>query len=338
MAWLGRDLLPEIAADEHTSRPFSQLTSLSAILLGLCLEQSRPPGQAGQRMVKVAEIALTALHGASQLAAAAPGFADPFAVVQACEQLTALDLGDAWQPGPPTAHPVGPARQPARAPPPATDALRGQPARLDRDGILAVLGLHRLAAIEEALRAAPPAATLTAVLVTSDPGELGPLARLAVTSLRNCLRAAVAPSAWPRLQLIHDEHGALAAAAGVSAISDATESAVRIRNGRIVAQADGYGACHAAATASPDRSPAQASLEPLYDARQDRDDLRARPGDSPVVSCRTRRREPDCPSGLDPGPPHPARSGLEALPAALVVGPGYGGGHRLTSGPVAARR
>jgi len=112
-----------------------------------------------------------------------------------------------------------------------------------------VLGLHRLAAIEEALRAAPPAATLTAVLVTSDPGELGPLARLAVTSLRNCLRAAVAPSAWPRLQLVHDEHGALAAAAGVSAISDATESAVRIRNGRIVAQADGYGACHAAATA-----------------------------------------------------------------------------------------
>jgi len=249
VAWLGRDLLPEIAADERTSRPFSQLTSLSAILLGLCLEQSRPPGQAGRRMVKVAEIALTALHGASQLAAAAPGFADPFAVVQACEQLTALDLGDAWQP----AHlPHIPSARPASrpwAPPPATDALRGQPARLDRDGTLAVLGLHRLAAIEEALRAAPPAATLTAVLVTSDPGELGPLARLAVTSLRNCLRAAVAPSAWPRLQLVHDEHGALAAAAGVSAISDATESAVRIRNGRIVAQADGYGACHAAATA-----------------------------------------------------------------------------------------
>ena len=101
----------------------------------------------------------------------------------------------------------------------------------------------------EALRAAPPAATVTAVLVTSDPGELGPLARLAITDLRSCLRAAVAPSAWPRLQIIHDESGALAAAAGVSAISDATESAVRIHAGRIVAKADGYGACHAAATA-----------------------------------------------------------------------------------------
>jgi AcrR family transcriptional regulator len=249
MAWLGRDLLPEIAADEHTSRPFSQLTSLSAILLGLCLEQSRPPGHAGHRMVKVAEIALTALHGASQLAASAPGFADPFAVVQACEQLTALGLGDAWQP---THLPHISAARPASrpwAPPPATDALRGQPARLDRDGILAVLGLHRLAAIEEALRAAPPADALTAALVTSDPGELGPLARLSVTGLRNCLRAAVAPTAWPRLQLIHDEHGVLASEAGVSAISDATESAVRISNGRIVAQADGYGACHAASTA-----------------------------------------------------------------------------------------
>jgi AcrR family transcriptional regulator len=247
-AWLGRDLLPEIAADEHTSRPFSQLTSLSAIVLGLCLEQSRPPGHAGHRMVKVAEIALTALHGASQLAAAAPGFADPFAVVQACEQLAELDLGDAWQP----AHlpHIPPARAVGRpwVSPSATDALRGQPASLDCDGIVAVLGLHRLAAIEEALRAAPAAATVTAVLVTSDPGELGPLARLAITGLRNCLQAAVAPSDWPRLQLVHDEHGVLAAAAGVSAISDATESAVRIRNGCIVAQADGYGACYAAAT------------------------------------------------------------------------------------------
>ena len=248
-AWLGRDLLPEIAADERTSRPFSQLTSLSAILLGLCLEQSRPPEQDMPRMVGVAEIALTTLHGASQLAAAAPGFVDPFAVVLACEQLSELRLDDAWQP----AHlpHITPARPADRlwTPPVATDALRNEPTRLDRDGILAVLGLHRLAAIEEALRAAPPAATVTAVLVTSDPGELGPLARLAVTDLRSCLRAAAAPSAWPRLQIIHDESGALAAAAGVSAISDATESAVRIHTGRIVAKADGYGACHAAATA-----------------------------------------------------------------------------------------
>jgi hypothetical protein len=42
----------------------------------------------------------------------------------------------------------------------------------------------------------------------------------------------------------------VAAAAGVPAFSDATETAVRIENGRIVARADGYGACHAAATSS----------------------------------------------------------------------------------------
>jgi hypothetical protein len=129
------------------------------------------------------------------------------------------------------------------------DALRDEPVRLDGDGVLAVLGLHRLAAVEEALRTAPVDATVTAALVTSDPAELGPLARLAISDLRNCLRCAVGPEAWPRLRIVHDESGALAAAAGVSAISDATESAVRIRAGRIVAQADGYGACYAAATA-----------------------------------------------------------------------------------------
>jgi AcrR family transcriptional regulator len=248
-AWLGRDLLSEIAGDERTSRPFAQLTSLSAIVLGLCLEQPGSPGQASSRMVKVAEIALTTLHGASQLAAAAPGFADPFAVVLACERLAKLDLGDAWQPA--YLPHIPPARPAARlwTPPAAADALRAAPARLDRDGVLAVLGLHRLAAVEEALRAAPSGAAVTAVMVTGEPGELGPLARLAVTDLRGCLRAAVAPSAWPRLQIIHDDSGTLAAAAGVSAISDATESAVRIRAGRIVARADGYGACHAAATA-----------------------------------------------------------------------------------------
>jgi hypothetical protein len=198
-------------------------------------------------MVRVAEITLTTLYGAGQLAAAAPGFGDPFAVVLACERLAELDLGDRWQ----AAHlphipPARPADRPW-APPAATDALRGEPARLGGDGVVTVLGLHRLAAVEQALRAAPPEVTVTAALVTGDPGELGPLARLAVTELRGALTAAVPQPARPRLQLVHDESGALAAAAGVSAVSDAAESAVRIRGGRVVAQADGYGACHAAA-------------------------------------------------------------------------------------------
>jgi AcrR family transcriptional regulator len=246
---LGRDLLPEIVSDERISQPFSQLTSLSAILLGLCLEQLPSSKRAAPRMVQVAEIALTTLHGASQLASAAPGFGEPFAVVRACEQLAELDLDDTWQPTHlPHISPARPTDQPW-TPPAMTDALRNEPAHLHHDGVLAVLGLHRLAAIEEALRAAPPAAAVTAVLVTSNPGELSPLARLAITDLRNCLRAAAAASAWPRLQIIHDESGDLATTAGVSAVSDATETAIRIHDGRIIARADGYGACHAAASA-----------------------------------------------------------------------------------------
>jgi AcrR family transcriptional regulator len=245
---LGRDLLPEVLADERIRLPFAQLTSLSAIVLGLCLERLRPPRRPASRMVQVAEIALTTLHGASQLAAAAPGFGEPFALVRACEQLGELDLDDAWRPAHlPHVSPARPTDLPW-APPAMTDALGNQPARLDGDGVVAVLGLHRLAAIEEALRAAPPEAAVTAVLVTSSTEELGPLARLTITELRGCLMAAVASSAWPPLQIVHDESGALAAAAGVPAVSDATESALRIRGGRIAARADGYGACHAAAS------------------------------------------------------------------------------------------
>lgn len=245
---LGRDLLPEILAEERIRLPFAQLTSLTALVLGLCLERLRPAGPAGARMVRVAEMALTTLHGASQLAAAAPGFGEPFEIVRACGALAALDLDDAWRPAYlPHVAPARPTDQ-RWTPPSATDALRYEPVRLDDDGVVAVLGLRRLIAVEEALRAVPAAETVTAVLVTSDPGELGPLARLTVTELRGGLRAAVPAGAWPRLRIVHDETGALAAAAGVPAVSDGTESAVRIRSGRIIARADGYGACHAAAS------------------------------------------------------------------------------------------
>ncbi|MET9018551.1 helix-turn-helix domain-containing protein [Actinopolymorpha sp. NPDC004070] len=250
---LGRDLIPEIVSDERVSRPYSQLTSLSAILLGLCLERFPSSRPAAARMVQVAELALTTLHGAGQLAAAAPGFGEPFAVVRACEQLAELDLDDTWRPAHlPHVSPARPVDRPW-TPPAMTDALREEPAVLEpavleQDGVVAVLGLHRLAAVEEALRAAPPESAVTVALVTGNPGELGPLARLVVADLRAGLRAAVPPSVWPRLRLVHDESGTLAAAAGVSAVSDATETAVRIREGRIVARADGYGACHAAAS------------------------------------------------------------------------------------------
>ncbi|MFD5030319.1 TetR/AcrR family transcriptional regulator [Streptomyces sp. NPDC058405] len=247
-ARLGMHLLPEILAEERIRRPFAQLMKLNAILLGLALERLGPPGAPQGRLVRVAEAALTTLHGANQMAAAAPGFIEPFNVVSACEQLAGLDLNDGWWPPTPWIPAARPADEPW-SPPAAVDAVRGEPARLAGDGVVAILGLHRLEAAEEAVRAAPYGAHVTAVLVTGDPAELAPLARLAVAELCNCLRRAFPPSALPRLQVVFDESGALAAAAGVPAVSDGTEAAVRTVANRIVARADGRGACHAAASA-----------------------------------------------------------------------------------------
>ena len=115
---------------------------------------------------------------------------------------------------------------------------------------MAVLGLHRLSAVEEAVRAAPPDTTVTLAVVTGEPDELAHLARLVVADVGACLRQAFPPATWPRLQVVLDDAGALAAAAGVRAVSDETEVAVRIADDRIVARAEGRGACHAAATAT----------------------------------------------------------------------------------------
>ncbi|MCR6482305.1 TetR/AcrR family transcriptional regulator [Amycolatopsis sp. OK19-0408] len=245
-ARLTRDLLPEILADEHTRRPFAQLMRVNAILLGLALERRRP----GRRLVRVAEAALTTLHGASQLAAAAPGFGEPFHIVTACAALLELDLDDDWPATPPITSQARPVAEPWR-PPEATDLLTGRPFA-PGDGVITVLGLHRASAFEEAVRAG---ADVTTVLVTSDPGELAPLARLAIADLRTCLDQAGAPDPRPRLRIAVDPTGELAAAAGVTAVSDATETAVRVEGGRIVARAEGYGACHAVAVGpGPGRS------------------------------------------------------------------------------------
>ena len=244
---LGADLIPEVLADERTRRPFAQLLRLDAILLGVALEQLRPARSPGARLVRVAEAALTTLHGASRLAAAAPGFGEPFNVVRVCEELAGLDLADGWT-GPPIIPEARAADEPW-APPPAVDALRGEPAPIASDGVVTVLGLHRLSAAEDALRAAPPGAEVTAVLVSPDAGELGPLARLAVAEFRGLLRHAIPPSAWPRLRIVHDESGEVAAAAGVTDLGDMTETAVRVEQGRVVRRAEGFGAGDAVAGA-----------------------------------------------------------------------------------------
>ncbi|HEX5403330.1 MAG TPA: helix-turn-helix domain-containing protein [Pseudonocardiaceae bacterium] len=235
LAWLARPPDGMGLHDEVLTglqRPYTQLLKLNALLLALALERLAPPevtpGAPPRRLGRLAESVLTTLHGARQLAATAPGFVEPFDVVSACERLAGLELNDFW--APPTTAPPQPADEPW-SPPKAVDAVRNQPARLDGDGVLVVVGPHRLGAIEDAVRSG---SQVTAVLVTSDVDELAPLARLTVAELCGCLRQAFPRSAWPDLQLVHDESGALAAAAGVPTVSDDTEVVVRIENGRMV--------------------------------------------------------------------------------------------------------
>ncbi|SDI18020.1 DNA-binding transcriptional regulator, AcrR family [Sinosporangium album] len=252
VAGLGVDLMPEILAEQRTRQVFAQLMKLNAIVLGLSLERLRPRGAPAARLVRVAESVLTALYGVSQMSAAAPGFVDPFDAVTVCERLADLPLGGGWPPvaGVPQVQamdrPWSPADTAGAAN--ALDALRAEPERFSGDGVVAVLGLRRLEAAEEAVRAAPDGTEITAVLVTDDPDELAPLARLILAELAGCLRQAFPPSSWPPLRVVFDPSGDLAAAAGVSAVSDETETAVRIEADRIVARADGRLACHAIAS------------------------------------------------------------------------------------------
>jgi AcrR family transcriptional regulator len=245
----------DVLADERARRAFARLSSLNALLLALALEAVVPLGAPGgtpaPRLVRLAETVLTTLHGASRLAAFAPGFGQPFDVISACERLAGLRLND-WYAPPEVTSAARPGGEPW-SPPPARDVVRGEPARLGRDGVVAVLGLHRLAAAEDAARAAAPGADVTVALVTSDPGEHAPLARLVLARFADCLRQGFPRAAWPRLRVVCDDSGALAAAAGVPAVGDDTEAAVRVAGARVAARADGPGA--ALAVARPPRRP-----------------------------------------------------------------------------------
>jgi AcrR family transcriptional regulator len=246
----GAALPPEALSDEPIRSAFAQLMRLNALLLGLSLEALEPPSEPGGRRVRVAGTVLTTLYGTGQLVGIAPGFADPFAVVRACERLADLDLDDPWPP-PHLAH-VHPAplADEEWSPPEAFDAVRRRAVSLAEDGVVAVLGTHRLEAAEEALRSAPAGSSVTAVVVTGNPDELTPLARLAVADLCGSLRRAFPERAWPSLRVVFDASGEIAAAAGVPVVGDTTEAAVRVAGGRITARSDTRGAGHAVASAA----------------------------------------------------------------------------------------
>ncbi|MET7334257.1 TetR/AcrR family transcriptional regulator [Nonomuraea sp. NPDC005650] len=233
--------------DEPGRGALARIAGLEARLLAFALEPCAPR-QA--RRVRLAELVLTLLGGAAHLADTAPGFGDPFDVAHACRHLATLDLADTWAP------PHLPYVTPARAvqetwKPPAElpDELTGRPAGLDADGVIAVLGTGRLEAAEEAVRAARPGDRITIAVVTGDPAETGRLVRLRLGDLAGGLRRVFGADPLPGLRLVIDEHAAVAAAAGVPHADDATEAAVRVQAGRIIARAGGRGAAHAAAIA-----------------------------------------------------------------------------------------
>jgi AcrR family transcriptional regulator len=245
--------LTGVFGDEPGRAAMAQLARLEALLLGLALEScagSRPgPGRAGRR-VRAAELILTLLHGAAQFAETAPGFGDPFDVARACRRLADLESDDAWDP-PHLPYVAAPRLCDDTWTPPAElkDAITGRPVGVDEDGVVVVLGAGRLGAAEEAVRAGQPGEAVTVALVTDDPAEIGALVRLRITDLAGCLRRAFGPAAGPPMRLVLDERASLAAAVGAGTSGD-TEAAVRVRDGRIVARAEGRGAAYAAATAT----------------------------------------------------------------------------------------
>jgi hypothetical protein len=217
-AWLNREH-PSPAAIADLGPQYAGLLELNAVLLGLSLHGRPGP---------IPRLALTLLAGATQLP---PGFVRPLQVAAACAHLT--DLDDPWTP-PPTTPAVRPANEPWSAPP-VTDEVLRRTANLD--GVIVVLGLNRLAAVEDAVRSTD--VPITIALVSSRPDELGPFARYTTGAVLSCLQQP------PGVQLVHDETGVLSSALGCEVIGDDLEYAVLVDGDRISSRAEGFGAAYA---------------------------------------------------------------------------------------------
>jgi AcrR family transcriptional regulator len=222
--------------DDRGRAVLGEIARLEGLLLALALEACPP---VARRRVRLAELILTLLHGADHLAGAAPGFGDPFDISRACDHLARITLADEWNP------PHLPF---------VRDAELGddpwQPADgVADDGLVVVLGSARLGAAEEAVRAAAPGDRVTVAVVSGDPAETGALVRLRLSEFMSCLRRSFPAVAASPAHIDLDDGPALAAAIGAR-VSDDTEAAVRVRDGRIVARASGRGAGHAVAVAS----------------------------------------------------------------------------------------
>ncbi|AVV47104.1 TetR family transcriptional regulator [Streptomyces sp. P3] len=246
--------LAGVLDDEPIRTAFGQVTRLEALLLALALESRTPAGTRPVRQVRRADLVLRLLDGPGASVGPSLVSGDPFDIADACAHLGDLALADRWDPPHlPHISPAQACREPWTPPDELRDLISGRPVGFDEDGVIVVLGSHRLEAVEECFRAARAGDLVTVAVATADPAETGRLVRLRIDDFAGCLRRVFAPDARPRLRLVLDDGGRLASALGVPDADDAAEHAVRVSQRTLVARAHGRGAGHAAATASAGR-------------------------------------------------------------------------------------
>jgi AcrR family transcriptional regulator len=258
----------------------AQLVGFEATLLALAVE---PRTALRIRTERLAALALTLLHGAATLAEDAPGSGDPFDLARAVEHLAGITLSaDEEPPHLPFVDAARPAQDDWTVPRGLRNEVTGRWIDLAEDGVVVVLGAARLSAAAEAVRAARMRDEVTLVVVTGDPSEIGRLIRLRIVDLVGCLRRVLPPADLPRLRIVLDDAGAVPAALGSPTVDDDTELAVRIRDGLIVARADGRGAGHAVRVRCPPprarrrRAAPATAARPRWCRAQPRHDARRR--------------------------------------------------------------
>ncbi|MDR7381903.1 TetR/AcrR family transcriptional regulator [Promicromonospora iranensis] len=242
--------LAGVVDDERGRTVLAQLARVEALLLAVGLESCAPERSEPARRVRLAELVLTMLSGSAALAEMAPGFGDPFDRARACEHLAGLDLDDTWAPSYlPHVEPAEPVHDAWTPPAGLADEIAGGAVDLGADGLITVLGAHRLGAVEEAVRTVRPGEQATVVVVASDPAETSNLVRLRVADAVGSLRRVFGPEPWQHVRLVIDDAAVAASAIGLSGVGDDTQAAVLVRDGLITARAQGLGAAYAATTA-----------------------------------------------------------------------------------------